>query len=563
MRHQQMAAARQAWELEARPETVVYVDVDHRALGTASVGLDPAPEFKVGLGTYPGMVNGGQPRRQEVTSIPHGADAQPSNVLGEAPIVHTPAGDVSGVLLDNGQAAYLGIPYAEPPVGALRFALPVKRAPWGGVRNCTRYGATPLRGYMDPGGTFIPEPAFPGDDTLAVNVFAPAGGGEGLPVWVWFHGGGFITGSPSSQWYDGGAFPRDGVIVVPVGYRLGLDGFGVMDEAPDNRAVHDWILALEWVRDSIAHFGGDPTRVTIGGQSAGATAALTLLSMPSVQHLFTAVVAESPCTITGDRKAIQARTAALAKRLGIKPWRAAFATFDERTIFTEQQKMTDEEFGSLQFVRGIVRGKTAMGWSPVVGTGLIPYRVEHALARGIGADKRMLIGSVANEIDFHMQTLPKAVDRLPRQLALIAVGLRPKQARAYARRIPGTVREILGRVLSDSGFRLYTSRVLAVRDGAPTYAYDFRMPSAGTGLASHCIEMPFVWDCLDANNVVSRNTGVNPPQSLAGTVHGAWVSFIAGAEPGSQAYGSSSKTGILLERTSRVAPVFVRESELI
>ncbi|MGR7003285.1 carboxylesterase family protein [Yinghuangia aomiensis] len=109
------------------------------------------------------------------------------------------------------------------------------------------------------------------------------------------HGGGFMSGSPSSCWYDGGAFPRDGVVVVSVSYRLGFDGFACLEGAPDSRGVRDWVMALEWVRESIAAFGGDPGRVTIGGQSAGGSAVLTLLGMPSAQHLFRAVIArESP-----------------------------------------------------------------------------------------------------------------------------------------------------------------------------------------------------------------------------------------------------------------------------
>ena len=142
--------------------------------------------------------------------------------------------------------------------------------------------------------TLIPEPSVPGESTLNVNVFTPAPATDAaLPVLVYIHGGGYFAGSPASPWYDGAAFNRDGVVTVSISYRLGFDGFGWIADAPMNRGVLDWLLALEWVRDNIAAFGGDPARVTIAGQSAGGGAVLTLLGMPSgaaahrgrVQHL--------------------------------------------------------------------------------------------------------------------------------------------------------------------------------------------------------------------------------------------------------------------------------------
>ena len=143
------------------------------------------------------------------------------------PVADTSAGRVRGRWRDvDGirSAAFLGIPYAEPPVGDLRFAAPVPRTPWDGERDATGFGATPQR--IDGGETLIPEPAIAGDDILSVNVFTPAPGGDRLPVIVYIHGGGYVSGSPASAWYDGAAFARDGVVKVTLSYRLGFDGFG-------------------------------------------------------------------------------------------------------------------------------------------------------------------------------------------------------------------------------------------------------------------------------------------------------------------------------------------------
>ena len=127
-------------------------------------------------------------------------------------------------------AAFLGIPFAEAPVGELRFAAPVPKAPWEGVFDAAAFGATAQRG--DPGVTLIPEPSVEGDSTLNVNVYTPAvpvgddADSAGMPVLVYIHGGGYFAGSPASPWYDGRNFNRDGVVTVTLSYRLGFDGFG-------------------------------------------------------------------------------------------------------------------------------------------------------------------------------------------------------------------------------------------------------------------------------------------------------------------------------------------------
>src|SRR6185437_13660526 len=143
-------------------------------------------------------------------------------------------------------AAFLGIPFAEPPVGELRFAAPEPHRPWEGVRDAGEPGATPQRKALAEI-TLIPEPSYPGESTLNVDVFTPRPGDPEakLPVLVYIHGGGYVAGSPASPWYDGAAFNRDGIVTVSVSYRLGFDGFGWIEDAPANRGILDWILALE------------------------------------------------------------------------------------------------------------------------------------------------------------------------------------------------------------------------------------------------------------------------------------------------------------------------------
>ena len=174
-------------------------------------------------------------------------------------------------------AAFLGVPSPSRPsvlcALLLRFRKRLGRACWTPPRSGPRAAGR-------SGRDADPRTERSGRRTLNVNVYTPspteAAPGDGLPVLVYFHGGGYFAGSPASPWYDGRNFNRDGVVTVTLSYRLGFDGFGWMESAPANRGVRDWLLGLEWVQHHIAAFGGDPRRVTIVGQSAGGGAVLTL-----------------------------------------------------------------------------------------------------------------------------------------------------------------------------------------------------------------------------------------------------------------------------------------------
>ena len=180
-----------------------------------------------------------------------------------------------------------------------RCGSPRRSRPSRGRACATRSSSAPTAQRGDPGVTLIPEPIGPRRvDAERERLHAGAGRRRmpPLPVLVWIHGGGYFAGSPASPWYDGASFNRDGVVTVSISYRLGFDGFGWIADAPSNRGVRDWLLALQWVQDNIANFGGDPSRVTIAGQSAGGGAVLTLLGMPAAQHLFHSVWALSGAT---------------------------------------------------------------------------------------------------------------------------------------------------------------------------------------------------------------------------------------------------------------------------
>ncbi|MCK2241686.1 carboxylesterase/lipase family protein [Crossiella sp. S99.1] len=200
------------------------------------------------------------------------------------------SGALRGVL-SSGVRAHLGVPYAAPPLGDLRFAAPAPVLPWAGVRDATAPG---LAAVQDPAPSRLVPKAVPGfgEDCLTVNVWAPEQA-EGLPVLVWLHGGLFQLGSASAACYSGEHLAHRGVVVVGVNYRLGALGYLRTPEGEGNFGLQDQLAALEWVRDNIGAFGGDPDQVTVAGQSAGAYSILALATLPRARGLFRRVILQS------------------------------------------------------------------------------------------------------------------------------------------------------------------------------------------------------------------------------------------------------------------------------
>ena len=203
-------------------------------------------------------------------------------------------------LWEGGVRVFRGMPYAQAPRGALRFAAPLPVSPWSGVRDATAFAPmAPQLARSARAGA----PMLGGDDCLAVNVWAPtAEPGAHLPIMVWVHGGGFFRGAASEPLYDGAALARRGVVVVSVQYRLGIDGFmhfeGEEHAAPANRGLLDLLMALQWVRDHIHAWGGDAGRTTVFGQSAGAGALACLMGMPASRGLFQRAILQSPSAVS-------------------------------------------------------------------------------------------------------------------------------------------------------------------------------------------------------------------------------------------------------------------------
>jgi para-nitrobenzyl esterase len=232
----------------------------------------------------------------------------PTRADAAGPEVATDKGIVRG-MWENGLAVFRGIPYAKAPVGALRFAAPVQRDPWSGVRETTEFGPPPPQ----------PMRITSSDEWLTVNVWTPDLRTSTLPVMVWIYGGAFTIGSSDQPEFDGAGLAAQGIVVVSLNYRVGVEGFMQIEGAPSNRGLLDQIAALQWVSNNIPGFGGDPDNVTVFGQSAGAASIGMLLVAPGAAGLFHRGIAESiPASLFGRDLAADIATV-IAGELGCRP----------------------------------------------------------------------------------------------------------------------------------------------------------------------------------------------------------------------------------------------------
>ena len=316
----------------------------------------------------------------------------------------------------------------------------------------------------------------------------------------WIHGGGYIAGSHASPWYDGSAFAREGVVTVNASYRLGLDGFGIVPGAPDNRGLRDLIAALRWVRDNIAAFGGDPGRVTIAGQSAGGGAVLSLLASPPAQGLFQRAV-----SISGVDRSIDADDAArlterVAERLGVPATADGFGPRDDGSATRLLIAFRDED-----------EEGTIMQFGPVAGDDVLPEPVPLGL-RTIGTGVPLLAGSTADEFDGG--PTPENPDQPG-----------PDDPDVIAAKETGTR-------ITDILFRSTCVRVARARAGASagTWLYSFDWPSPVMQGATHCIDVPFLLGTLDSVGVPAA-LGDAIPAALGSAAHGDLLSFVRGEVP--------------------------------
>ncbi|PWI44790.1 carboxylesterase family protein [Streptomyces sp. ICBB 8177] len=424
------------------------------------------------------------------------------------PVVGTNQGKVRGAV-EGPVIAFRGVPYAASPVGDLRFASPRPRPAWSGVREAKRSGpaapqaASRLERVM---GTRVPD--WDEDGCLTVNVWSPRAAFEdGVPraVLLWFHGGGFTSGSGGWDWYDGGRLAALGdMVVVTANYRLGPLGYlHLPDVGAVNAGSQDQAAALRWVRDTIASFGGDPGSVTVGGQSAGAYSALSLAVDPGTTGLVHRVLLQSgPWGMEPQDPGDAAENAeTLLRLLGVSGARTATAL---RALPVERLLAA---YGRLA-TRVARPGDIAPPMCPVLGGPGVPRSLRHAVADGALAGKDLLIGTTHDEATAFFGADPR-IQGLTAAGALGVLARRfgdraPAVYEEYAARLPrATPAGVLTAVETDAMFRDGAMEIADhhAKGGDATYVYRFdrrpRRDELALG-ATHCAELPFLFNTFEA-----------------------------------------------------------------
>lgn len=251
----------------------------------------------------------------------------------QSPIVQTAQGQVSGSK-EDGISVFRGVPFAAPPVGDLRWKAPQPAQAWKGVKECTKFSASPIQGDPKPfmcwSEEFIAPPKPLSEDCLYLNVWTnDASKKTKKPVFIWIYGGGFSSGSSACAVYDGAEYAKRGIVFVSVNYRVGAIGFLAHPEltaegggTSGNYGIMDQVAALKWVKENIAAFGGDPDQVTIAGQSAGSMSINCLVATPAAKGLFQRAIAQSGGLFGGlsfrGLKAAEEQGVAFQKKLNAK-----------------------------------------------------------------------------------------------------------------------------------------------------------------------------------------------------------------------------------------------------
>ena len=471
-------------------------------------------------------------------------------------IVETTSGRVSG-FIRNGIHTFKGIPYGGPVSGAGRFQPPVKPTPWAGVRSSMQFGQVcpqvARTGWAndEEAWLFSWDDGIPGEDCLRVNVWTPGvNDNRKRPVMVWIHGGGFQAGSgqelPS---YDGENLAKGGdVVVVSLNHRLAVLGFlnlaelgGERYAASANVGQLDLVAALEWVRDNIAAFGGDPGNVTIFGQSGGGAKVSTLLAMPAARGLFHKAIVQSGSGLRMVRPETSARlAAAVVAELNLS--RHHLDQLHQlpvaALVAAGQAAMRKMGSGGGGGYRIFQRGADRAGWGPTVDGKILPQHPFDPAAPAIADGVPMLIGTTLNEFVSGINN--PQVDALTESelMARVREMYGEKAGRivdAYRQSNPTAKPFDLFSFISAVTTRhnaVAQSDLKAARKAAPVYQYLFTWQTPvldGRPKAFHCAELAFCFDNVD--RCLNMTGGGPEARKLAARVSGAWIAFARSGNP--------------------------------
>lgn len=477
--------------------------------------------------------------------------------------VKTPLGELRGSVVD-GVHVFLGVPYAAPPVGPNRLRPPQPVERWDHVRDATRPGVSPPQVAPPVSAGAEWDTSATGEDCLVLNLWTPDPGAAGLPVMVFIQGGQFEISATAA--YDGARFARDGVVCVVINWRVGADGFLYLGDDVANVGLLDQVAALEWVRENIAAFGGDPGNVTVFGESAGAMSIGVLLAMPRAAGLFRRAILQSGAAHhVSPPETSLAVGRYLAEKLGVAPTREAVAAVPVERVLKAQAEIGAELFAPPYPERWGAGMVTTMPWQPVVDGEIVPGQPIERIAAG-AADVQAVVGTNIDDWRLFLAITGEITQVTTQDLvgdpathgrrAVAAYGLPVESALpAYRARYPeASPGDLLASVQTDWWVRVPALRLADAhaRAGGTTYMYEFAWAAPGLG-AVHALEVPFVFDTVSTGaRLFGPLLGEHPPQELADTMHAAWVSFARSGDPGWPAYDLTRRLTMRFDTTSQV-----------
>lgn len=465
--------------------------------------------------------------RGNVGQDPAGQGATGQGATGQDAVVSTAAGQLSGVQRGT-VSCWRGVPYAAPPVGAIRFRSPRPVPSWSGVRPALRSAGAATQA-LRIGGSVRRLGETVGEDCLYLNVYAPSAArtdGRLRPVLVWVHGGAYTSGSGAL--YDGTPLAEEGdIVVVTVNYRLGVFGFvdlasAVDAEVPTNLGLRDQVAALRWVQENIAAFGGDPTQVTVGGESAGSVSVSMLVASPHTAGLFSAAILQSGSfsLVHGDQTRVEvarhyARILGLGRRDGDRLWQLPAAE-----LAAAQRQVNQNTPGTVPA-------------SPWFDGDLVPGTLAEAQRAAARPDLVLLAGHNHDEVTL-FQRLPG--DIMPTSRAALTARLRAELGWDRAAELlacyPATARGTVA-LGTDLNFamptRHFAERHAAAGGASWFYRFDARGPLLG---ATHAAELVYLWGWTGPTALLLRGRRTSARAQLAARMRAHWLSFVRTRAPG-------------------------------
>lgn len=465
----------------------------------------------------------------ELAVTDSGADTGPDASSPDPGLVITTSGSLAGVV-EADHRVFRGIPFAAPPVDGLRWRSPQPVTPWTATRDASKFGPS----CPQAADLFDRVPAGHSEDCLYLNVWTPNPAPAGAPVMVFWHGGGFVFGSGSVSTYHGQNLARRGVVVVTVNYRLGALGYmahpALSEEDPGhpasgNYGLMDQVASLEWVRDNIAAFGGDPENVTVFGESAGSISVCIALATPRAEGLFHRAIMQSG--VCGGQAEL-----AVAQEQGVTLSNALGCGVDPDELGCLRSHSADAVNQALKVSDALFLGD-GVTWGPIVDGVVVPEPPLTAFLTGDVANVPLILGSNADEGTIFIEL---AGGMTSESLEALLSAWFPSGAEQILTEYPrsdfATVEEQAAEIIGDGLFNCTThtvARALAAFS-VPTWVYHFAHPVdveilPGLG-AFHAAELLFVF-----GNDLAGRTVTEAEEPLAEAIQAYWTDFARSGDP--------------------------------